>query len=108
MHVPRERLPSFVNPSLLSLADPRCGVIKMDDREVMLATTLDSCGTTRRTDDDRVSFHNKIVAASGMGSKRSFFEFPFRCTYKELSSLGQVNKFQPLYKRGQVMDSTFN
>ena len=48
VHVPSERLPSFVNPSLLSLADPRCGVVKMDDREVMLATTLDSCGTTRR------------------------------------------------------------
>jgi len=108
VHVSRQRLPPFVNPSLLRLDDPRCGVKQMDDNGVMLATPLNSCGTMRRTNDDRVSFHNKVVAEFDVGSKRSLVEFPFKCTYKKLSSLGQLNKFQPLYKRGQVMDSTFD
>ena len=48
VHISRQSLPSLVDPSLLRLDDPRCGVIQMDNNNVMLATPLDSCGTTRR------------------------------------------------------------
>ena len=54
-----------------------------------------------RTQHDRVSFQNKVVAEFGAGSERSFVEFPFRCTYKKISSLDEMNELQPLYKRGQ-------
>ena len=48
VHISRQSLPPAVDPSLLRLDDPHCGVIQMDDNDVMLATPLDSCGTTRR------------------------------------------------------------
>ena len=63
-------------------------------------TVLSSC-IVFRTYDESVSFHNKVVAESGVGSKRSFLEFPFRCSYKKLPSSEVVNYLQPLYKHGQ-------
>ncbi|KAJ7388194.1 Oncoprotein-induced transcript 3 protein, partial [Desmophyllum pertusum] len=101
VHIKRKSLPDFVDPSLLRLDDPRCGVVQMDDNDVMLTTPLKSCGTTRRTYDEHVSFHNKVVAESGVGLERSLAEFPFRCSYKKLPSASVMNNFQPLYKGGQ-------
>ena len=66
----------------------------------MLNAVLSSC-TGFRTYDESVSFHNKIVAESGMGSKRSVLEFPFRCSYKKLPLSGEENYLQPLYHHGQ-------
>ena len=48
-----------------------------------------------------MSFHNKVVVESGMGSKRSVLEFPFRCSYKKLPSSEVENYLQPLYYHGQ-------
>ena len=54
-----------------------------------------------RTEDDQVTFQNKVVAEIGAGNKRSFAEFPFRCIYKRISLLDMMKEFQPLHKRGQ-------
>ena len=66
----------------------------------ILNAVLSSC-IGFRTYDESVSFHNKIVAESGMGSKRSVLEFPFRCSYKKLPSSEIDNYLQPLYYHGQ-------
>lgn len=66
----------------------------------ILNTTLSSC-INFRTYDETVSFHNKVVAEFGTGSKRSFHEFPFRCSYKKLPSREIEKYLQPLYKHGQ-------
>ena len=66
----------------------------------VLNAVLSSC-TGFRTYDESVSFHNKVVAESGMGSKRSVLEFPFRCSYKKLPLSGLENYLQPLYHHGQ-------
>ncbi|XP_078357489.1 uncharacterized protein LOC144642401 isoform X1 [Oculina patagonica] len=108
VHVKRRSLPAVVDPSLLRLDDPRCGVVQIDDNDVMLTTQLDRCGTTRRTYDESVSFHNKVVADSKVENKRSI-ELPFSCSYKKLPKSDVLNQLEPLYplnKRGQVMDST--
>lgn len=142
VHVARKSLPPFVDPGLLRLDDPRCGVVQTDENDIRLTTPLDRCGTIRRwnsarmqrsrvlsilldiiyktrclclktknfffsscigfrTYDESVSFHNKVVAESDMGSKRSFLEFPFRCSYKKLPSSEVENYLQPLYYHGQ-------
>jgi len=106
VRVARKSLPPLVDPSLLRLSDPRCGVVQKDENDIRLTTPLDRCGTIRRTYDETVSFHNKVVAEFGTGSKRSFHEFPFRCSYKKLPSREIEKYLQPLYKHGQVMDST--
>ncbi|XP_068694728.1 uncharacterized protein [Montipora foliosa] len=106
VHIKRQSLPRYVDASFLRLDDPRCGVVRVDDDEVMLATPLNSCGTMRRTENDHVSFQNKVVAEFGEGNKRSHAEFPFRCTYKKFISLKQMVDLQPLFTQGQVMDST--
>lgn len=108
IQIRRKSLPALVNPSLLRLDDPRCGVELVNTSDVTLTAPLNSCGTIRRTEDDRVTFQNKVVAEIGAGNKRSFAEFPFRCIYKRISSLDMLNNFTPLYKRGQVEDSTSN
>ena len=48
VHVARNSLPPFVDPSVLRLDDPRCGVVQTDENDIRLATPLDRCGTTRR------------------------------------------------------------
>ena len=60
------------------------------------------CFCAFRTNDNSVSFHNKVVAESGMGSGR--FELPFQCSYKTLDSAEIFNHLQPLYKREEPVD----
>ncbi|XP_067056311.1 uncharacterized protein [Acropora muricata] len=109
VHIDRRSLPRWVNPSLLRLDDARCGVTRVTNDEIMLAAPLDSCGTMRRTrEDGGVSFQNKVVAEFGDGKNRSFAEFPFRCTYKKVTSLKEMVHLKPLYKQGLAMDSTMN
>lgn len=56
-----------------------------------------------RTYDESVSFHNKVVAESGVG-KRSI-DLPFSCSYKKLppnfEALNNLESLYPLNKRGQ-------
>lgn len=47
-----------------------------------------------------MSFQNKVVAEFGDGNNRSFAEFPFRCTYKKVTSLREMVHLKPLYKQG--------
>lgn len=47
-----------------------------------------------------MSFQNKVVAEFGDGNNRSFAEFPFRCTYKKVTSLKEMVHLKPLYKKG--------
>lgn len=111
MHVfiPRRHLPRSVDPWQLRLDDERCGVAQMNDEHVMLQTPLEGCGTTRRTYEKSVSFHNKVVAQSGMG----FLDLPFQCSYETLDSAEDLNRFEPFFKRdepetgpNQGLDST--
>ena len=48
VHVARKSLPPFVDPGLLRLDDPRCGVVQTDENDIRLTTPLDRCGTIRR------------------------------------------------------------
>lgn len=70
VHVSRQSLPPFVNPSLLRLDDPRCGVKQMDDNGVMLATPLNSCGTVRRyrpsSSFNRLPFEPDVIVISSV------------------------------------------
>lgn len=54
VQIARKSLPPFVDPSLLRLDDPRCGVVQMDDNDIRLTTPLDSCGTIRRWNSKEV------------------------------------------------------
>jgi len=37
-----------VDPGLLRLDDPRCGVVQTDENDIRLTIPLDRCGTIRR------------------------------------------------------------
>ena len=46
--IPHDSLPSEVEPSLLHLNDPECGVLHSDEKKVVLKIPLEGCGTVRR------------------------------------------------------------
>jgi len=107
--MPHDSLPSELDPSLLHLNDPECGVLHSDERKVVLKIPLEGCGTVRRSFGEKVSFLNNVVVPSGFGNKRSFVQFPFKCSYKKfgLGFLGGVGDTpKPFYRREQVMDTT--
>ncbi|PFX27882.1 Pancreatic secretory granule membrane major glycoprotein GP2 [Stylophora pistillata] len=100
MHVfiPRRHLPRSVDPWRLRLDDVQCGVVQMNDEHVMLKTPLDGCGTTRRTYEKSISFHNKVVTPSGM----KFLDLPFQCSYKVLASAKELSRLEPFLSREEL------
>jgi len=82
--ISRDSLPLQADPSLLHLNDPGCGVHHVDERNVIMKTPLEGCGTVKSANGEQVSFHNKVVIPSGFGNKRSMMEFPFRCAYRKI------------------------
>ena len=50
-----------------------------------------------RTYEKSVSFHNKVVAQSGMG----FLDLPFQCSYETLDPAKDLNRFEPFFKRDE-------
>ena len=46
--MPRDILPAQADPSLLHLNDPGCGALNVNERNVVMKTPLEGCGTVRR------------------------------------------------------------
>ena len=46
--ISRDSLPLQADPSLLHLNDPGCGVHHVDERNVIMKTPLEGCGTVKR------------------------------------------------------------
>ncbi|XP_068722945.1 uncharacterized protein [Montipora capricornis] len=88
--IPRDRLPSQADPSLLHLNDPECGAQHFDERNFVLRTSLKGCGTVRRFTGGKASFHNNVVMHSV--NKRSVLRFPFKCSYNKFGLPGEGSR----------------
>ena len=86
---------TFSNPLSLSSTFYLLGVTVVEDEK---RASLDRVSLlllvfilSNRSIGGKVSFHNNVVVPSGVGSKRSFLKFPFKCSYKKFGLPGVGN-----------------
>ena len=66
---------------------------KRTTTHVFLKTALDACGTTKKHQNDTVTYYNSIIAKLNSIQQTDIIEFPFSCTFGKERTIG-IPSFQ--------------